>query len=72
MRRSCEGSRPKPVRSEEISKEKLQQYTEEPWGVSSVYCCSDQRGGHFQFKPALDDPNDRLWELTADIAVAGK
>ncbi len=28
--------------------------------------------GHFQFKPAPDNVNDRVWELTGDIAVLGK
>ncbi len=28
--------------------------------------------GRFQFKPAPDNPNDRIWELTGDIAVVRK
>lgn len=28
--------------------------------------------GRFQFKPAPDDPNARVWELTGDMAVVSK
>ena len=28
--------------------------------------------GRFQFKPPTDDPNDRVWDLTGDIAVVKK
>jgi hypothetical protein len=28
--------------------------------------------GHFQFKPAADNPNDRVWELTGEMAVVGR
>lgn len=28
--------------------------------------------GRFQFKPPADNPNDRVWELTGDIAVVPK
>ncbi len=28
--------------------------------------------GRFQFRPAADNPNDRIWELTGDMAVVGK